>query len=308
MMGQAAASPEGKVQVDFALPPVRSEWQRARKSLLRNRLALFSGFLLVVVLLGALFAPALARYDPNGVDVLNTLKKPDWSFAPGAHFLGTDGLGRDVFSRVLYGARISLLVGFAALIMSTVLGVALGLISGYFGGKVDDFLMGLADIQLAFPPILLYIAAMAVLGPGLVNIILVLGISRWIACGRVVRGEALSLREKEFVQAARSLGAGHGRIVLRHLLPNLLAPVIVVTSFGLSTNIILESSLSFLGLGVPVSVPTWGAMLNDGRESLRIAWWPATMPGLAIMFAVLGINALGDWLRDFLDPRLSNDT
>jgi peptide/nickel transport system permease protein len=294
--------------VDFVLPPARSEWQRARRSLLRNRLALVSSVLLLIVLLGALFAPLLARYDPNDIDVLNTLQPPDLSLAPGTHLLGTDGLGRDVLSRILHGARVSLLVSVAALAISTLLGVALGLISGYFGGKVDDLLMGIAEIQLAFPPILLYIAAMAVLGPGLVNIILVLGISRWVACGRVVRGEAMSLREKDFVVAARSIGIGDLRMIMRHILPNLLAPVIVVTSFGLSTNIILESSLSFLGLGVPVSVPTWGAMLNDGRESLRVAWWPATMPGFAIMFAVLGINALGDWLRDFLDPRLSNES
>jgi peptide/nickel transport system permease protein len=167
--------------------------------------------------------------------------------------------------------------------------------------------MALADMELAFPSILLYIAALAVLGPGLLNIILVLGIARWVPYGRVVRAEVLAIREKEFILAARATGGGDRRIILRHVLPNLVAPVIVVTSFGLSTNIIVESSLSFLGLGVPVSVPTWGAMLNDGREALRIAWWPATMPGLAIMFTVLGVNALGDWLRDFLDPRLQGE-
>ena len=164
--------------------------------------------------------------------------------------------------------------------------------------------MTLADMELAFPSILLYITALAVLGPGVLNIILVLGVARWVPYGRVVRAEVLSLKGKEFVLAARATGGGDLRTILRHILPNLLAPVIVVTSFGLSTNIIVESSLSFLGLGVPVSVPTWGAMLNDGREVLRVAWWPATMPGLAIMLTVLGVNALGDWLRDFLDPRM----
>ena len=279
----------------------RSEWQRARTTLRRNRLALVSSVILVVVMFGAIFAPVLAPHDPNDVDVLNVLKPP--SFASGFP-LGTDRLGQDILSRVLYGARISIFVSAAALVISAVLGLALGLLAGYFGGFVDDALMTLADMELAFPSILLYIAALAVLGPGVLNIILVLGVARWVPYGRVVRAEVLALREKEFVLAARATGGGDLRIILRHILPNLLAPVIVVTSFGLSTNIIVESSLSFLGLGVPVSVPTWGAMLNDGREVLRIAWWPATMPGLAIMLTVLGVNALGDWLRDFLDPRM----
>ncbi len=280
----------------------RGEWQRARSSLRRNRLALVSGIILVLVLVGAAFAPLLAPHDPNEIDILNTLRPPSLA---SVHPLGTDGLGRDILSRVLYGARISLVVSVVALAMSTSLGVTLGLVSGYFRGAVDDVLMGLADIELAFPSILLYIIALAVMGPGLLNIILVLGITRWVPFGRVVRGEVMAIREKEFILAARAVGLGHGRIILRHILPNLVAPVIVVASFGISTNIILESSLSFLGLGVPVAVPTWGAMLNDGREVLRVAWWPATMPGLAIMLTVLGVNALGDWLRDFLDPRLS---
>ena len=255
-------------------------------------------------MLGAIFAPVLAPHDPNDVDVLGVLKPP----ALGSTFpLGTDRLGQDILSRVLYGARISLFVSAAALAISMVLGLALGLLAGYFGGFVDDALMTLADMELAFPSILLYIAALAVLGPGVFNIILVLGVARWVPYGRVVRAEVLSLKEKEFVLAARATGGGDLRIILRHILPNLLAPVIVVTSFGLSTNIIVESSLSFLGLGVPVSVPTWGAMLNDGREVLRVAWWPATMPGLAIMLTVLGVNALGDWLRDFLDPRMLHE-
>ncbi len=282
----------------------RSEWQRARATLRQNRLALVSSVILVVVLLGALFAPVLAPHDPNDVDILAVLRPP----SIGSGFpLGTDRLGQDILSRILYGARISIFVSAVALLISTVLGMVLGLAAGYFGGLVDDVLMTIADMELAFPSILLYIAALAVLGPGLLNIILVLGVARWVPYGRVVRAEVLALKEKEFVLAARATGSGDLRIILRHILPNLLAPVIVVTSFGLSSNIIVESSLSFLGLGVPVSVPTWGAMLNDGREVLRIAWWPATMPGLAIMLTVLGVNALGDWLRDFLDPRMLHE-
>ena len=301
--GGAVAGASATLAPTPAAPaPRRGAWQRARSSLRRNRLALASGVILVVVLVGATFAPLLAPHDPNDIDILNALKPPALT---SAQSLGTDGLGRDILSRVLYGARISLFISVVSLVMSTLLGVTLGLIAGYFRGAVDDVLMGLADIELAFPSILLYIAALAVMGPGLLNIILVLGITRWVPYGRVVRGEVMAIREKEFILAARAVGLGHGRIILRHILPNLIAPVIVVASFGLSTNIILESSLSFLGLGVPVSVPTWGAMLNDGREVLRVAWWPATMPGLAIMFTVLGVNALGDWLRDFLDPRLS---
>ena len=279
----------------------RSEWQRARATLLRHRLALASSVILSLVVLGAVLAPLVAPNDPNDVNVLAVLRPPSLA---GEFPLGTDRLGQDILSRVLYGARISLFVSAAALAISAVLGVTLGLLAGYFGGAVDDVLMTLADMELAFPSILLYIAALAVLGPGVLNIILVLGVARWVPFGRVVRAEVLATREKEFVLAARATGGGDARIILRHILPNLIAPVIVVASFGLSTNIIVESSLSFLGLGVPVSVPTWGAMLNDGREVLRVAWWPATMPGLAIMVTVLGVNALGDWLRDFLDPRL----
>jgi peptide/nickel transport system permease protein len=303
-MAEATLPPTASTGRPVRLAPRRSEWGRARTSLLHNRLALVSGAILIVVLLGAIFAPVLAPHDPNDVDVLNVLRAPSLA---GAYPLGTDRLGQDILSRILHGARISLFVSGVALAISTVLGVTLGLMAGYFGGVVDDVLMTLADMELAFPSILLYIAALTVLGPGLLNIILVLGIARWVPYGRVVRAEVLALREKEFVLAARAVGGGARWIILRHLLPNLVAPVIVVASFGLSTNIIVESSLSFLGLGVPVSVPTWGSMLNDGREALRIAWWPATMPGLAIMFTVLGVNALGDWLRDFLDPRLQGE-
>jgi peptide/nickel transport system permease protein len=303
-MAEATLPTTASTALPVRVAPRRSEWERARTSLLRNRLALVSGAILLVVIFGAIFAPVLAPHDPNDVDVLNVLQAPSLA---SAYPLGTDRLGQDILSRILHGARISLYVSGVALAISTVLGVTLGLLAGYFGGAVDDVLMTLADMELAFPSILLYIAALTVLGPGLLNIILVLGIARWVPYGRVVRAEVLALREKEFVLAARAVGGGASWIILRHLLPNLVAPVIVVASFGLSTNIIVESSLSFLGLGVPVSVPTWGSMLNDGREALRIAWWPATMPGLAIMFTVLGVNALGDWLRDFLDPRLQGE-
>jgi peptide/nickel transport system permease protein len=195
-------------------------------------------------------------------------------------------------------------VAVGAVSISCGLGVALGLLAGYYGGFVDDVIMRLADIQLAFPAIILFIGVLAVLGPGVGNLIGVLGFSGWVVYGRVVRGATLSLRDREFVLAARALGAGDGRILLGHVLPNLLAPITVLASFSAATVIIAEASLSFLGLGVPATVTSWGTMLADSQDTIRRAWWPSTLPGLAIMFTALAVNTLGDWLRDTLDPRL----
>jgi peptide/nickel transport system permease protein len=204
---------------------------------------------------------------------------------------------------MVYGARVSLLVGVVSVMISGTLGVSLGLLTGYFGGWFDDLLMRLADIQLAFPFILLMLAVLAVIGPGLRNLIIVLGITGWVTYARVVRGQVLSLREKEFIEAARSIGVKDARIIFRHIMPNLLGPVIVIASFAVASTIISEASLSFLGLGVKPTTPTWGMMLSEGREYVRNAWWLTTLPGLAIAITVLGINMLGDWLRDVLDPR-----
>jgi peptide/nickel transport system permease protein len=248
----------------------------------------------------AIFAERLAPYGPNEQDILTRLQPPDLS----AHVLGTDEVGRDILSRLIYGARISLLVGVIAVGLSCPLGVLVGLVAGYAGRRVDSVLMHVTDIQLAIPTILLAIAVVAVLGPGLPNVILTLSVTGWTLYARLVRGETLSVKTRDFVQAARANGAGDARIMARHVLPNVLSPVIVVAVFAVANMIVLEATLSFLGLGVEPSVVTWGRMLNGGRLYLHTAWWLTAFPGLAIFVTVLAVNLLGDHLRDWLDPRL----
>ena len=221
-----------------------------------------------------------------------------------ANVLGTDALGRDILSRLFYGARISLVIAVMVVIISGVVGIALGAISGYFAGTTDFLIQKLVEVVWAFPPLLLAIAIMAFLGQGLENLILALVSQRWIAYCRVSRGQALSLRTREFVDAARSLGARHTRIIVRHIMPNLLPSALVIGTFSMASAIISEAALSFLGLGVPPEIPTWGTMLADGRTYISTSWWLALFPGLCIFFTVLGINLLGDGLRDILDPRL----
>ena len=252
-----------------------------------------------------MFAPLISPFDPLAQDIGQRLKEPGWQDAQGRiHPLGTDHLGRDILARIIHGSRIALSVGLAAVLISGVLGMAIGLVTGYFGAKVDDFFMRLADVQLAFPFILLAIAVIGVLGPSLQNIIIVIGVSSWVVYARVVRGEVLSIREREFVQAAVALGSRDWRILVRHVLPNAFTPWLVVATLDMARVIIIESALSFLGLGVQPPTPTWGGMLADGRVYLSTAWWLATFPGLAILITVLGINLFGDGLRDTLDPRL----
>lgn len=262
------------------------------------------GVISVVVLLAAA-APLATPHSPAALNIANRLVPPAWS--PGGstrHLLGTDHLGRDVLSRLAYGARVSLLVGLSAVAISGVVGVLLGLIAGYYRGWLDDAVMRLADFELAFPFILLAIAVLAVLGPGLEKVILVLGLTGWAQYCRLTRAQVLGLRETEFVEAARTIGASTTRILARHVLPNALAPVIVIASFSVASVIIAEASLSFLGLGIPPAVPSWGGMLSEGRAYIERAWWLVTFPGLALMLTVLSINVLGDALRDALDPRL----
>ncbi len=286
-------------------PPGEREWVALLGRLMRRRTALFGLIVVVVVVAGALLAPLISPFDPLEQDIPQRLRAPGWQDASGqVHPLGTDQLGRDILARTIYGSRIALLVGCVAVAISGALGMAIGLISGYFGGRIDDVFMRLADIQLAFPFILLAIAVIGVLGPSLWNIIIVIGVSSWVVYARVVRGEVLSLREREFVQAAIALGSGDGRVLVRHIMPNAFTPWLVVATLDMARVIVVESALSFLGLGVQPPIPTWGGMLADGRVYLTTAWWLATFPGLAILITVLGINLFGDGLRDTLDPRL----
>jgi peptide/nickel transport system permease protein len=273
-----------------------------RTKLLHDRGALIGVVVLLAIVLVAIFAPLIAPTSPTDSDVGRRLRPP-LSTVTGLGFtvLGTDNLGRDMLSRIIYGARVSLIIGFVAVIISSVLGFALGMLAGYIGGRVDDFIMRLADIQLAFPFILLAVAIVAVVGPGLVNIVLVLGIAGWVLPARVVRAEVLSAREREHVQATRALGATNWRIVIWHIAPNVLPSLVVTSSFAAAQMIIVESALSFLGLGIAPPTPSWGNMLADGQNYLTSGWWVSTMPGFALMLTVLGINLVGDFLRDSLD-------
>ena len=301
----AGLSPAGAVRAREPAGPAR-EWFALVRRLARRRTALFGAIVVALVIATALAAPWLSPFDPVAQDIGHRLKPPGWrDTADSLHPLGTDHLGRDLLARVIFGAQPALLVASAAVLISGVLGMVAGLLGGYFGGRVDDVLMRLADVQLAFPFILLAIAVIGVLGPSLPTIIVVIGVSSWVVYARVVRGAVLTLREREFVQAARALGGGDGRIVVRHILPNAFAPWLVVATLDMARVIVIESALSFLGLGVQPPMPTWGGMLADGRVYITTAWWLATFPGLAILVTVLGINLFGDGLRDTLDPRLT---
>jgi ABC-type dipeptide/oligopeptide/nickel transport system permease subunit len=282
----------------------RGEFATALGLLLRNRVALAGAVIYLLFVLVAMAAPLLAPADPDEQVLANRFKSPAWISGDGAHPLGADNLGRDVLSRLVYGSRVSIVVGLVTVTICAAIGSALGAIAGYARGRVDDCLLLLLDIWMAFPALVLAIALSAALGAGLPNLILALSLTGWVSYCRVIRGEVLALREREFVLAARVLGATGGRIVARHLIPNVVAPILVLATLELATVIIAEAALSFLGLGVGASQPTWGSMLNDGRQFLRQAWWLATFPGLAISVLVLAVNLLGDGLRDALDPRL----
>ena len=255
---------------------------------------------LVLVVGGALLADRLAPFGPGEQDITQRLRPP----ATGGHLLGTDEVGRDVLSRLLHGGRVSLLVGVIAVGLSCPVGMLVGVVAGYTGRRIDDVLMRITEIQLAIPTILLAIAVIGVLGPGLINVILTLTVTGWTLYARLVRGETLVVKERDYVLAARAAGAGDLRIVGRHVIPNVLSPVIVVAVFAVANMIILEATLSFLGLGVEPQVVTWGRMLNAGRLYLGTAWWLTAFPGLAIFVTVLSVNLVGDRLRDWLDPRL----
>jgi peptide/nickel transport system permease protein len=279
------------------LPAEESPFQTLR-ALLANRLAVGGLLVLAVLVLAALFGPALAPHPVNAIDVQGRLQPPG-----AEHWFGTDELGRDIFSRVLVAAKVSLQVGAIAVSISLVAGVLLGLVAGFYGGKVDDVLMRLMDMLFAFPAILLAIAILAVLGPGLANAMIAIGIVYTPIFARITRASVLSVREEVFVRAARSIGASDVRILRLHILPNVLAPIIVQTSLSLAFAILSEAALSFLGLGVQPPQPSWGRMLFDGRGFIEQAWWMGVFPGLAIFVTVLAFNIVGDAARDALDPK-----
>lgn len=275
----------------------------------RSPLTSIGAAIVGLVVLAAVAAPLLSTTDPIEQDLSAALKPPFWledgSFA---HPLGTDHLGRDVYSRLVYGAQISLTISVLAALLGAVVGVVAGLAAGYLGGRADMVIMRIVDLNLAFPLILLALAVVALLGASLRNLVIVMAITTWMIYARVVRGVSLTLREQEFIQAVRALGARDSRIIVRHILPNVAAPILVIWTLEVARVILMESALSFLGLGVPPPTPTWGRMLAEGRDYLTTAGWIAVFPGLAIMFTVLGINFLGDGLRDLLDPRLRQQT
>lgn len=301
MTTQLAVSHPGVASPMLAAKRPATLWRRFWRS---RRAVMGSAFLLLICLV-ALFAPLLAPYPAGQQDPARVQLPPfSTSTTNTFHLLGTDALGRDMLSRMIYGGRVSLLVGITVVIVAGLIGVPLGLLSGYFGKTVDTLIMRLVDVQLAVPFILLAIAIMAVLGTGLGNVILVLGISSWVGYARIVRGAVLSIREQPFIEAAHCIGLSNGRLILRHLLPNVWTPVIVLATQGVGGAILAESSLTFLGLGISPLIPTWGAMVADGRNYLMTAWWISTFPGLLLTATVLAIYFLGDGLRDVLDPRL----
>jgi peptide/nickel transport system permease protein len=265
----------------------------------RNRLAVGGLAVIVVTFLIAGFASFLAPYDPGKTDVSMKLQPPSLQ-----HFLGTDQLGRDVFSRMLFGSRVSLSVGFVAVVISICIGIFVGAISGYYGRWIDSVLMRFVDIMLCFPSFFLILTVVALLGPSLFKVMVVIGITSWMGTSRFVRAEFLSLRERDFAQAAKALGVKDRRIIFRHILPNALAPVFVTATLDVATAILVEAGLSFLGFGVQPPAPSWGNILTEGRTYIFDAWWLTVFPGLAILVTVLSFNLLGEGLRDALDPRL----
>ena len=265
---------------------------------LSNPLSKAGFIIIVVVFLLAMLAPLIAPYDPDDINVKSILIAPTWQ-----HWMGTDGLGRDVLSRMLYGGRISLLVGLVAVGISTIIGIILGAIAGYYRGWVDTVIMRLVDVMLSIPSFFLILAVIAFLTPSIINVMIVIGLTSWMGVTRLVRAEFLSLSGREFVQASRVLGAKDARLIFTHLLPNSLTPIIVSSVLGVAGAVLLESGLSFLGLGVQAPQASWGNILTDGKDYIQFAWWLSLFPGLAILITVLGYNLLGEGLRDALDPR-----
>jgi peptide/nickel transport system permease protein len=286
----------------------RVPWYRQRLwRTLRRGGGVFNVLFLLTMTFAAVAAPWITHQDPTFGEPAKRLRPPAWQEGGSQESpLGTDQLGRDVYTRLVHGARISLVVGLGTVLISALLGSSVGLVAGYFEGRFGTGLMRLADIQLAFPFLLLALAVVASVGPGLLNVILILGIAGWATFARVVRAQVLSIKQREYVEAVRALGAAEPTIVARHVVPNVLTPIIVLATATVANNIVVEASLTFLGLGVQATLPSWGSMLADARDYLAVAWWMGIFPGLALMLTVLAINLLGDWLRDYLDPTLRN--
>lgn len=270
-------------------------WNRFKK----NRLSVIGLVIILILFSVALTAPIIAPYDPMKIDVYNVLSPPSPS-----HPLGTDELGRDVLSRMIWGSRVSLKVGFIAVGIAIFIGSLIGSIAGYYGRAIDAVLMRFVDVMLAFPTFFLILAVIAIVEPGISTIMIVIGVTGWMDVARLVRAEFLSLKEREFIMAARTIGASDLRIIFRHILPNALSPVFVAATFGIAGAILIESSLSFLGLGVQPPEPSWGNILTSGKDNITVAWWLSLFPGLAILITVLSYNLVGEGLRDALDPRL----
>lgn len=278
---------------------------RLVRSLVRSREALLGALIVVMFVVTAIGAPVVAPLDPLSQSLQDRLLPPVWQDGgSAAHLLGTDQLGRDVLSRIIHGGRITLLVGFMCALIACVVGTVLGMVAAYAGGWIDSAIMRIADVQLSLPFIILAIALVAVVGPSLLNIIIVLGLTSWVRFARVVRAETLVVRELDYVTAAVALGAGHWRILLHHVLPNVASSIIVVATLEIPRLILMEAALSFLGLGVQPPMPSWGSMVSEGRTYIATAWWLTTLPGLAITMVSLSVNLIGDWLRDALDVRL----
>ncbi len=275
-------------------------WSVVFRRLLKNNFGMAGLIIVLLLFTVALAAPVLAPNDPSHVDTTNILSAPN-----AAHWLGTDELGRDVFSRMIFGARISLMVGFIAIGIATVIGVVLGAVAGYYGGAVDETVMRFVDVMLTIPTFFLILAVIAFLEPDIVNVMIVIGLTGWMSVARLVRAEFLSLKEQDFVIAARSIGQRDNRIIFRHILPNAMAPVLVSATLGVAGAILTESMLSFLGIGVQPPTPSWGSILTEGKNYIEFAWWLSVFPGLAILVTVLGYNLLGEALRDSLDTRLN---
>jgi ABC-type dipeptide/oligopeptide/nickel transport system permease subunit len=302
-----AVSSDGDVALnaDVALPVAEAPSSSLHR-VWRLKWGLVAAVVMFIVIGSAAAAPWIVPYDPLALDIQHRLGPPAWMVGGKAtHLLGTDQIGRDLLSRVIYGGRVSLVIGTAAVLVSSTIGVLLGLAAGYVAGRVDWAIMTLVNIMLTFPFVLLALAVIAVLGPSLINMIIVLGVADWPLYARVIRAETLAIREREFVLAGRALGMSHGRIVFGQILPNLVSVIVVIATLQVARVIVLESFLSFLGLGIQPPTPAWGNMLGEGRVYMLNSWWIATFPGLAIFITTLAINLMGNALRDWLDPHMN---